>query len=89
MLTNADFGNTRGIDVRLDRRFGNLFNGTLSYSFQDAKNTGSDPDTYIDFGSRVLNAGLRRQPAAAAGDPADRLQPAAHPGRRGLAHLPE
>jgi len=42
--------------VRLDRRFGNLFNGTLSYSFQDAKNTGSDPDTYIDFGSRVLNA---------------------------------
>ena len=56
LLTNADFGNTRGIDVRLDRRFGNLFNGTLSYSFQEAKNTGSDPDTYIDFGSRVLNA---------------------------------
>jgi hypothetical protein len=56
LLTNADFGNTRGIDVRLDRRFGNLFNGTLSYSFQEAKNTGSDPDSYIDFGSRVLNA---------------------------------
>jgi hypothetical protein len=56
LLTNADFGNTRGIDVRLDRRFGNLFNGTLSYSFMDAKNTGSDPDTYIDFGSRVLNS---------------------------------
>lgn len=56
LLTNADFGNTRGLDVRLDRRFGNLFNGTLSYSFQDAKNTGSDPDTYVDFGSRVLNA---------------------------------
>lgn len=56
LLTNADFGNTRGIDVRLDRRFGNLFNGTLSYSFQEAKNTGSDPDTYIDFGARVLNA---------------------------------
>jgi Carboxypeptidase regulatory-like domain/TonB-dependent Receptor Plug Domain len=56
LLTNADFGNTRGIDLRLDRRFGNLFNGTLSYSFMNAKNTGSDPDTYIDFGSRVLNA---------------------------------
>lgn len=56
LLTNADFGNTRGIDVRLDRRFGNLFNGTLSYSFMDAQNTGSDPDTYLDFGSRVLNA---------------------------------
>ncbi|HYF39546.1 MAG TPA: TonB-dependent receptor [Gemmatimonadales bacterium] len=56
MLTNLDFGNTRGLDVRLDRRFGNLFNGTLSYSFMDAKNTGSDPDTYVDFGSRVINA---------------------------------
>jgi hypothetical protein len=55
MITNADFGNTRGIDVRLDRRFGSLFNGTLAYTFQDAKNTGSDPETYIDFGSRVLN----------------------------------
>jgi hypothetical protein len=55
-ITNADFGNTRGIDVRLDRRFGNLFNGTLAYTFQDAKNTGSDPETYIDFGARVLNA---------------------------------
>jgi carboxypeptidase family protein/TonB-dependent receptor-like protein len=56
ILTNADFGNTRGIDVRLDRRFGNFFNGTLSYSFMDAKNTGSDPDSYIDFGSRVLSS---------------------------------
>jgi hypothetical protein len=55
-MTNADFGNTRGIDMRLDRRFGNLFNGTLSYTYQSAKNTGSDPDTYLDFGSRVLNA---------------------------------
>jgi outer membrane receptor for ferrienterochelin and colicin len=55
VMTNADFGNTRGVDIRLDRRFGNLFNGTLSYTFQQAKNTGSDPDTYLDFGSRVLN----------------------------------
>jgi hypothetical protein len=55
LITNADFGNTRGIDLRLDRRFGNLFNGTLAYTFQEAKNTGSDPETYLDFGSRVLN----------------------------------
>ena len=89
MLTNADFGNTRGIDVRLDRRFGNLFNGTLSYSFMDAKNTGSDPDTYIDFGSRVLNAvsGGNQPPPQAS--PADRLQPAAHPGRGRVGDLPE
>ena len=55
VMTNADFGNTRGIDVRLDRRIGNLFNGTIAYSFQDARNTGTDPFTYIDFGSRVIN----------------------------------
>ena len=54
-MTNLDFGNTRGIDVRLDRRIGNLFNGTISYTFQDAKNTGSDPDSYLDFGARVIN----------------------------------
>ncbi len=42
-FTNADFGNTRGIDLRLDRRVGTLFNGTVGYSYQDAKNTGSDP----------------------------------------------
>jgi hypothetical protein len=55
VITNADFGNTRGIDVRLDRRFGNYFNGTVAYTYQNSKNTGSDPDTYLDFGSRVLN----------------------------------
>lgn len=54
-MTNADFGNTRGIDVRLDKRFGQLFNGTLGYSFQSANSTGTDPFTYINFGSRVVN----------------------------------
>jgi hypothetical protein len=55
-LTNLDFGNVRGLDVRLDRRFGNFFNGTLSYSYQQAKNTGSDPFTYIFYGSRIVQA---------------------------------
>jgi len=55
MLTNLDFGNVRGIDVRLDRRFGNYFNGTIGYAFQQAKNTGSDPFTYINYGSRIVN----------------------------------
>ncbi len=55
VMTNADFGNTRGIDVRLDRRFGRFFNGVLTYTFQQAKNTGSDPFTYINFGSRIVN----------------------------------
>ena len=54
--TNADFGNTRGIDLRLDRRFGQLFNGTLAYSFTDAQSTGSDPNTYLNFGARLVNS---------------------------------
>jgi hypothetical protein len=54
-ITNADFGNTRGIDLRLDKRFGQLFNGTIGYSYQSAKSTGTDPFTYINFGSRVVN----------------------------------
>jgi hypothetical protein len=62
LLTNADFGNTRGIDVRLDRRIGNFFNGTISYTYQSAKNTGSDPFTFNAFGSRVVNAINDRQP---------------------------
>jgi hypothetical protein len=56
VVTNADFGNSRGVNVRFDRRIGELFNGTLAYTFEDAKNTGSDPFTYINFGSRILNA---------------------------------
>jgi hypothetical protein len=55
VMTNQDFGNTRGIDVRLDRRIGNIFNGTVAYSYTSAKNTGSDPLTYINFGSRIIN----------------------------------
>jgi hypothetical protein len=55
ILTNLDFGNVRGLDVRLDRRFGNFFNGTVSYTFQQAKNTGSDPFTYTNYGSRIVN----------------------------------
>ena len=54
-MTNADFGNYRGFDIRLDKRIGSLFNGTLAYSYANAQNTGSDPFTYINFGSRILN----------------------------------
>ncbi|HEU4525827.1 MAG TPA: hypothetical protein VFR62_12440, partial [Gemmatimonadales bacterium] len=55
ILTNLDFGNVRGLDIRLDRRFGNYFNGTIAYAFQQAKNTGSDPFTYTNYGSRIVN----------------------------------
>ncbi len=46
---NTDFGNTRGLDLRLDRRIGNYVNGAINYSFQDAKSTGSDPTSYRNF----------------------------------------
>jgi len=55
LITNSDFGNTKGLDLRLNRRFGQLFNGTLGYSYTSANNTGTDPFTYINFGSRVVN----------------------------------
>ncbi len=55
IMTTADFGNTRGVDVRLDRRIGRLFNGVIAYTFQQARNTGSNPFTYINFGSRIVS----------------------------------
>jgi carboxypeptidase family protein/TonB-dependent receptor-like protein len=55
IMTNLDFGSVRGLDVRLDRRFGQLFNGTIAYAYQYARNTGSDPFTYIYYGSFITD----------------------------------
>jgi outer membrane receptor protein involved in Fe transport len=52
-FTNADFGTIRGIDVRLDRRFGQIFDAMLGYSYQDARNTGTDPFTYTNVFARL------------------------------------
>jgi len=52
-FTNADFGTIRGIDVRIDRRFGQVFDATLGYSYQDARNTGTDPFTYVNVFARL------------------------------------
>jgi outer membrane receptor protein involved in Fe transport len=52
-ITNADFGSIRGVDLRLDRRFGRVFDVMLGYSFQDARNTGTDPYTYTDLFARI------------------------------------
>lgn len=52
-ITNADFGNVRGIDLRVDRRFGQLLDVTAGYSYQDARNTGTDPYTYTDVFARI------------------------------------
>jgi hypothetical protein len=46
VLTNSDFTELNGFEVRLDKAFGRIFNGNLSYSYIDARGTGSDPFTY-------------------------------------------
>ena len=60
MMTNADFGNSRGIEMLLDRRIGDLFSGRLSYTYQSAKSTGSDPLEYLNT--------LARQTSSLTGD---------------------
>jgi hypothetical protein len=67
---NADFGTIRGVDVRVDRRFGEVFNAMIGYSYQDARNTGTDPLTYVNVFARLesnANAllGLPPNPAQA------------------------
>jgi hypothetical protein len=46
VLTNADYSLARGLDVRFDRRFSEIADLSLNYSFVDARGTGSDPTTY-------------------------------------------
>ncbi|MEE8361879.1 MAG: hypothetical protein V3R71_06960, partial [Gemmatimonadales bacterium] len=67
LMTNADFGSSKGVDIRLDRRFGNLFNGTLGYTFEHSKNTGSDPFSFLNGNTAIVAAleGGRPQPPQA------------------------
>jgi len=55
ILTNADFGNSRGLDIRLDRRVGNYVNASIAYTLQRARNTGSDPFSYLRTTSRQIS----------------------------------
>ena len=69
-FTNSDFGTIRGVDVRLDRRFGQIFDVMLGYSYQDARSTGTDPFTYANVFARLesnasLLLGLPPNPAQA------------------------
>jgi hypothetical protein len=56
VVTNADFGNVRGVDVNLQQRIGDFFTGQLAYTFQVAKNTGSDPNSYLRTTARQVSA---------------------------------
>jgi len=46
VLTNDDFTESTGFEVKVDKAISNLFLGNLSYSYLDARGTGSDPWTY-------------------------------------------
>ena len=48
-LTNKDFTETNGFEIRMDKAFGNMFQTNLSYSFLDARGTGSDPYSYTSL----------------------------------------
>jgi len=68
LFTNQDYGNVRGIDVKLDRRIGSLFQGSVAYTFQSARSTGSDPTEYLNTYARQISAitGDREPPPQAA-----------------------
>ena len=55
VMTNEDFGNSRGVDVKLDMRSGSLFAGSVSYTYQRAASTGSDPFEYLGTTSRQIS----------------------------------
>ena len=55
VMTNADFGNVRGVDFKLDRRVGSYVNASVGYTFQIAKGTGSDPLSYLRTFSRQIS----------------------------------
>lgn len=66
-LTNSDFSLSRGVDLKIDRRLGEIADLSLSYSFLDAKGTGSDPTTYtsVIFRNTTNLSLLTGEPVAA------------------------
>jgi hypothetical protein len=55
-VTNSDWTETNGFEVKLDKAFGNLSVNSLAYSFVDARGTGSDPFTYTGIVLRSTSA---------------------------------
>ena len=55
VLTSLDFGYSRGIDLKLDERIGNWLAFSGAYTFQQAKNTGSDPFAYLRTSARQIS----------------------------------
>jgi hypothetical protein len=53
VLTNLDFTESTGLEVKLDKAIGNVFLGNVSYTFLDARGTGWDPFTYQNLTSNA------------------------------------
>jgi hypothetical protein len=49
LVTNQDFTESNGFEVKVDKTIGNFVTSNLSYSFLDARGTGGDPFFYEDF----------------------------------------
>ena len=55
LLTGLDFGNTKGLDIRLTRRMGEGFTTIVGYSYLNARGTGADPLSYINSFGRFTD----------------------------------
>ena len=53
VLTNLDFTESTGFEVKLDKAIGNTIVGNVAYTFLDARGTGWDPWTYRDLTSNA------------------------------------
>ncbi|MGB5303387.1 MAG: TonB-dependent receptor [Gemmatimonadota bacterium] len=53
VLTNLDFTESMGLEVRLDKAIGNLLVGNVAYTYLDARGTGWDPLTYVSLTSNA------------------------------------
>jgi hypothetical protein len=49
VLTNQDFTESTGFEIKIDKAITNLFVGNLAYSYLDARGTGTNPYTYLDL----------------------------------------
>ena len=55
VLTSADFGYDRGIDMRLNRRVGSWLQTTIAYTYEVAAGTGSGPFSYLSTNARSIS----------------------------------
>jgi len=55
-LTTADYGYSRGLDFKLDKRIGTWLDFSGGYTFQVARSTGSDPFSYLNTTARSISA---------------------------------